>query len=314
MQPIGGLTLDAKGNLYGTTQDGGDMSCGIFGCGTVFELDTSGKKTVLHTFTGSPDGAVPFGGALVFDAKGNLYGTTSGGGAHGGGTVFKLAPDKKLTVLYSFTGGADGALPYTGRLLLDAKGNLYGTTWKGGAYGRGVVFRVSNKGKETVLHSFTGKADGAQPIFDSLISDANGNLYGTTNEGGEPASGCNNYGCGTVFKLTSDGKTFTVLYTFKGGEDGSWPQAGLTWDAEGNLYGETMNGGGSFDGVVYEVSSKGKETVLHRFTGGADGASPPFGLISDAKGNLYGATLSGGNSNYCSNGPGCGVVFKVTPE
>jgi uncharacterized repeat protein (TIGR03803 family) len=296
--------MDAKGNLYGTTMQGGVGEV----YGTVFKL--AGKKeTVLHSFTGSPDGAGPIAG-LVMDAKGNLYGTTYyGGGPDPTGTVFKVSKSGKETVLYSFcavSGCADGESPYVG-LVMDAKGNLYGTTTGGGASGAGTVFKVTSKGKETVLYSFTGGADGAYP-YAGLVMDAKGNLYGTTYYGG--AGGCD-LGCGTVFKVTKAGKE-TVLYSFAGGTDGATPYAGLVMDAKGNLYGTTYYGGTSTNcyldcGTVFKVSSKGKETVLYSFTGGTDGAYPYFGfLVMDAKGNLYGTAYAGGSSEE-------GTVWKLTP-
>ena len=190
--PLGCVVQDSKGNLYGTTTYGGELSCNApNGCGTVFKMDTTGKETVLYSFTGSPDAAEPES-ALLRDAEGNLYGTAPSGGAYGYGAVFKVDTTGKESVLYSFSGGSDGANPYGG-LLRDAKGNLYGTTTAGGASGYGTVFKVDTTGKETVLHSFAG-SDGANPAFGSLVEDTKGNLYGTT-------SGFT-YGHGTVFKLT----------------------------------------------------------------------------------------------------------------
>jgi len=162
--------------------------------------------SVLYGFTG-PGGTFPYAG-LIFDAKGNLYGTTYAGGASDNGVVFKLSSKGEETVLYSFTGGADGSGPYAG-LIFDAKGNLYGTTWAGGASGAGVVFKLSSKGKETVLHSFTGGADGKYPASD-LIFDANGNLYGTTYAGGGS-------GAGVVFKLSSRQGDRTSQLHWEGG-------------------------------------------------------------------------------------------------
>jgi uncharacterized repeat protein (TIGR03803 family) len=239
--PLAGLVMDAAGDLYGTTQLGGDLTCprlGGPGCGTLFKVDTTGAETVLHSFTGGADGLEPTA-ELVQDAAGNLYGTTSNGGAHSYGTVFKLNPTGTETVLYSFTGGADGASPLAG-LVMDAAGNLYGTTQLGGAFSAGTVFEVSASGAEIVLYSFTGGSDGSLPEGGLLIDAAN-NLYGTTDHGGDLTCG-QGLGCGTVFKLDKTGKQ-TVLYTFSGGTDGAYPQAGLVMDAAGNLYG-TASGGG----------------------------------------------------------------------
>jgi len=265
---------------------------------------------VLYTFTGGADGGTPYAG-LVQDAKEDLYGTTSSGGSFSNsGVVFKVSSKGKEAVLYTFTGGADGGNPYAG-LVQGANGILYGTTLTGGdiscnhPYGCGTVFKVTKTGKETVLYTFTGGADGGYP-YAGLVRDAEGNLYGTTIEGGDLS--CNHpYGCGTVFKVTKTGKE-TVLYTFTGGADGGYPYAGLVRDAKGNLYGTTSTGGALKAGVVFRVSSKGKETVLYTFTGGVDGASPLVlgRLVQDAKGRLYGTTELGGASKF-------GTVFKLIP-
>jgi len=260
---------------------------------------------VLHTFTGGKDGGIP--NAVIQDAEGNLYGTTSAGGDYGYGTVFKLSKTGKVTVLYKFKGGADGGYPDAG-VIPDATGDLYGTTAGGGAAacpgGCGTVFKLSKIGKETVLHSFTGGADGAFP--NAVIQDAKGDLYGTAEGGGDTA--CFG-GCGTVFKLSKTGKE-TVLYSFKGGADGENPSAGVIQDAKGNLYGTTLYDGGrgcqGFGcGVVFKLDTAGKETVLHNFKGGADGEYPLAGVIREAKGNLYGTTFEGGAAGY-------GTVFKLS--
>jgi len=258
----------------------------------------------LHNFAGSPaDGAHPLG-RPIRDSEGSLYGTTGGGGAWASGTVFKLAATGAETVLYSFTGGADGGAPGAA-LVRDPDGNFYGTTGGGGMstcyLGNspcGVVFELSTSGAETVLHSFAGGVDGESPEV-GLVRDAAGNLYGTTEFGGVP-------GAGVVFKVDTSG-TETVLYSFTGGADGGYPEAGLVRDSAGNLYGTTNNGGPSGAGVVFKLDAKGTETVLYAFTGGTDGGNPEAGLIRDAEGNLYGTTVDGGlttNSGY-------GVVFKL---
>jgi uncharacterized repeat protein (TIGR03803 family) len=212
--PDQGVILDALGNLYGTTSGGGAGFCNS-GFGTVYELDTAGKLTVLHTFEGE-DGANPDSG-LIFDPQGNLYGTTQNGGASEGcggcGTVFELTPQQggnwSEGVLYSFCSlpeCADGERPRVGPLVRDRAGNLYGTTYFGGAYRNcngdacGVVFEIDAAGHEQVLHSFTGGVDGALPTA-GLIIDASGNLYGTTEEGGD-TSCYPPYGCGVAFEIT----------------------------------------------------------------------------------------------------------------
>jgi len=195
--PYAGVVMDVAGNLYSTTVSGGNSGgCATDGgCGVVFKLDATGKESVLYNFTGTPDGAFPYGG-VVMDASGNLYGTTAGDGSggcpgNGCGTVFKIDTSGTETVLHSFTGLPDGVNPHAG--LIIARGILYGTTVSGGPHGSGTVFKVDKSGKETVLHTFTGK-DGYNP-FGGLIRDAKGNLYGTTSSGG-------GYGFGAVFKLT----------------------------------------------------------------------------------------------------------------
>jgi uncharacterized repeat protein (TIGR03803 family) len=284
--PSAGLMADPAGNLYGTTAEGGAS-----GRGTVFQLDPSGNLTVLHSFTGG-DGSHPRA-ALIADAAGNLYGTTISGGVQDAGTVFQLTPPGTLNVLYSFTGSGDGALPWAG-MIADASGNLYGTTYGGGANGQGTVFQLDPSGTLTVLYSFTGGND-ASP-WAGLIADAAGNLYGTT-EGGD--------GPGEVFQLTPSG-TPNVLHNFTG-RDGAIPHGGLIFDAPGNLYGTTHNGGTSGYGTVFQLTPAGTLNVLHSFTGGSDGAYPEAGLIADTAGNLYGTTWGGGAG-------GQGTVFQLTPS
>lgn len=192
--PYAGLLRDKLGNLYGTTQYGGTGG----GFGTVFKLDAAGKLTLVHSFSGTPDGENPLAG-LLRDGAGNLYGTTKYGGTGGGyGTVFKLSAKGKLILLYSFTGTPDGENPYA-RLIRDASGNLYGTTFYGGTSGYGTVFKLDPAGKLTILHSFNSAPDGANPIG-GLILDQAGNLYGTASDGGDLSCGFS--GCGTVFKIT----------------------------------------------------------------------------------------------------------------
>jgi uncharacterized repeat protein (TIGR03803 family) len=248
LSPYAGVIQDTKGNLYGTTTAGANcIGRSDPGCGIVFKVNNAGQETVLYTFLGVPDAGYPrFADGVIRDASGNLYGSTYGGGTFGYGAVFKLSPTGKETVLYSFTGGADGASP-EGGVIRDAKGNLYGTTSGGGEkhcqFGCGVVFRLNEAGKETVLYSFKGGSDGGSPVNVGLIQDAKGNLYGTTNLGGDLSSSlCHPVGCGVVFKLGATGKE-TMLYSFKGGADGNAPLAGVIRDAKGNFYG-TTNGGG----------------------------------------------------------------------
>jgi uncharacterized repeat protein (TIGR03803 family) len=217
----------------------------------------------------------------------------------------KAQADATFTVLYSFKWDfADGAFPYAG-VVLDAAGNLYGTTYWGGASGLGTVFKLDTTGAETVLHSFNG-GDGSNPA--DLIRDANGNLYGTTQFGGASDAG-------TVFKLDTTGAE-TVLHSFVGPPtDGLRPIAGLVRDAGGSLYGTTLAGGSSSNcgggcGTVFRLDTTGAETVLHSFAKKRrDGKFPYAGLVRDAAGNLYGTTVQGGASNNCVGG--CGTVFRL---
>ncbi|HWY14750.1 MAG TPA: choice-of-anchor tandem repeat GloVer-containing protein [Rhizomicrobium sp.] len=327
--PYSGLTRDASGNLYGTTYAGGGTGChNGGGCGTVFKLKPDGTAKVLHVFKGGRgDGAYPMAG-LIMDAVGNLYGTTSEGGnagcdsGYGCGTVFKLKPGGKETVLYAFRGGSDGGNPYAG-VIMDAKGNLFGTTLQGGmtcppdSYGCGVVFKISPEGTETVLYSFCQSQncpDGAFPTG-GLIAK-NDNLYGTASQGGNCVDGIF-LGCGVVFRLARDG-TETVLYNFRGAADGQGPSAGVVADKAGNFYGTTACGGdcssGAFGcGTVFKLAPDGTETVLHSFQSGHDGDDPAAGVILDAKDNVYRTTYAGGNTG-CYMGEGCGTVFKVAPN
>jgi uncharacterized repeat protein (TIGR03803 family) len=265
------------------------------------------REKVLYNFCtlkNCADGQLPHAG-LIRDAKGNLYGTTVGGGASGIGNVFKLDPTGKEIVLYSFTGtGGDGQYPETD-LIRDRNGNLYGTTLTGGdGNGHGTVFKLNASGKETVLYRFMGGSDGASP--NGVFRDAKGNLYGTTYAGG--GSGCyHGEGCGTVFKLNPSGEE-TVLYRFNGGSDGSGPTAGVIQDSKGNLFGTTGHDGdlGCECGTVFKLDKSGDETVLHRFISRLhrDGNYPFAGVIRDANGSLYGTTYSGGHSSY-------GTVFEI---
>jgi uncharacterized repeat protein (TIGR03803 family) len=298
--PYAGLVRSPTGDLYGTTFGGG-----AYGNGTAFRLTFGGKETVLHSFTAGIDGGYPV--AAFVNARGGLYGASSGGGAFasacgglGCGVLFKLGGTGTETILHEFAAyPSDGFAPQAAVLTLDRAGNLYGTTYKGGAYGAGTVFKASATGKESVLYSFTGGADGANP-YSSLTLDAAGNLYGTTSNGGA-------YGNGAVFELSPSGQE-TVLYSFgsNGFGDGGNPEAGLVRDEAGNLYGTTAYGGAGGSGAVYKVDPSGTETLLHSFTDGTDGGYPVAGLVMDSAGNLYGTTVHGGSYGY-------GVVFKIVP-
>ena len=333
----GGLVIDGSGNLYGTTQAGGGSSACQFGCGTVFELaEASGvyTETILHNFTGDPDGQSP--GSLSMDASGNLYGTTEFGGTAkspsfckaGCGTVFELTNNSgsyTYSVLFSFSiAGLYGITP-AGNVVVDSSGNVFGTAPAGGgssacALGCGTVFELVNSSGSyapKALYSFTGVPDGEIP-GSNLILDAQGNLYGTASGGVSTA--CSSFGCGAVFKLHPNGGgsyAESVLYSFTGSPDGQGP-GNLEVDASGDFYGITGAGGASTAcigcGTVFKLHSNGDgsytESVLYSFTGSPDGAVPT-GLVLDATDNVFGVTGLGGTSTVCSIS-GCGTVFEIT--
>jgi uncharacterized repeat protein (TIGR03803 family) len=305
--PSSGLIADAAGNLYGTTFNGGSCASLQKGCGTVFELSPiSGggwTETVIHEFAGSGgnDGDLPTGN-LVFDSAGNLYGTASGG-AYNSGIIFELSPSSAgwtELVLYSFGGVVgEGQLPTAG-LVMDAAGNLYGATILGGSGSNGAVFELSHASgggwSLTTLYAFTGGSDGGWP-YGGVQMDAEGNVYGTTSLGGVTSATCS-FGCGTVFRLSQNSGTwtFTRLYAFSG-SDGASPLGRLTLDSKGYIYGTTQQGGSKCSissgcGVAFRLSPTAsgawKETLLHDFTNGSDGADPRCTLIFDEAGNLYG--------------------------
>ncbi len=295
--PQSGLIRDTAGNLYGTTEYGGAYSYG-----TVYELSPSGVETVLYSFKGpGGDGSYPLGG-LVRDTAGNFYGTTSAGGTYSLGTVYKLSSTGTETILHNFGQGSDGTDPQTG--VIRTGSTLYGTTLTGGAYGVGTVWKLSATGKETILHSFAGgNSDGAYPEGTLLL--ANGNLYGTTFEGGLYT------GPGIVYELSLKGAE-TVLSNF-GPDNGIGTYAGVIRDPAGNLYGTDAFGGaagsGTNDGTVYELTGIGNVSVLYSFCSAlncTDGAHPYSGLVRDGGGNLYGTTELGGAYGF-------GTVWKLTP-
>jgi uncharacterized repeat protein (TIGR03803 family) len=314
---------DESGNLYGITYPTGH--------GTVFELSPAGNgwtEKTLHTFLGTPDGLEPNG--LVRDSAGNLYGTTFYGGTHTAtgcyahcGTAFELSPNSDgswtETILYNFTGGQDGGNPWGG-LVFDKSGNLYGVTPFSGL-NKGTVFRLSPSNGSwsyTRLYSFGegGTQDGKYP-YSNVTVDSDGNLYGTTAGGGTSHAG-------TVYELTPSASgdwTETILHQFGSVKnDGYYPEGGLIFDAQGNLYGVTGYGGGQCKeesalgcGTVFELKptqSGWQETILYRFRGYPDGATPNYTLVFDDGGNLYGASSGGGPASCL--GP-CGTVFKLTP-
>ncbi|MFZ0773028.1 MAG: choice-of-anchor tandem repeat GloVer-containing protein [Candidatus Sulfotelmatobacter sp.] len=330
------LILDSAGNLYGAAEETGSRQYG-----SVFELSPAAHGTYTEKNLDNLSGVIdhPLGN-LIFDKSGNLYGTALDGGTNGFGAVLELIPQAngtfKQTVIYSFGGyPVDGAGPSAG-LIFDGVGNLYGTTAHGGSsssckgallkpIGCGIVFElmpVAGGWQEQMLHSFAGStSDGAIPAG-NLIMDANGDLYGTTTDGGLEPKACragsnNPAGCGTVYELSSSNGTWTetIIYEFtRANGDGGNPEAGLVEDPAGNLYGTTLFGGSTATytyGTVYKLAPAAgggwTESVLYSFTGtGGDGGWQYSNLILDAAGNLYGTASYGGNAGF-------GTVFEITP-
>jgi uncharacterized repeat protein (TIGR03803 family) len=331
--PYSTLVIGADGKLYGTTGFGGVGSCmayGHSGCGTVFSLQVPitlchsaycpWTEVPLYKFTGHSDGSNPYGATLVFDRAGNLYGTTYGGGGgscpSGCGLVFKLTPSGgggwTESVLYTFTGGSDGASPWSG-VTIDPAGNLYGTTSAGGA-GNGTVYQLSPSGggyTEKTLHAFQRTTDGGNP-YSGLIFDHSGNLYGATQYGGAN-------GGGTVFEMTPSGGgwNFNVLYAFAGSGGGlaKGPVGNLVMDSAGNIFGSTLGDGAYSFGAIFKLTNSGSGwtyTSLHDFTNGLDGGSPRSNVVFDAAGNMYGTASTGGTGNPTTCVGDCGVVWQIT--
>lgn len=308
--PFSELTFDTAGALYGANFNGGPS-----GGGAVFKLTPSGANwsaSVVYAFGGGADGQSP--GGLVFDDKGTIYGVTMYGGARWNGSVFQIslpapAPAARLAAhmpVYGFRGGADGGNPQFGAPIFDSKGAVYLATASGGAKNQGAVVKIEPTGAQTVLYSFTGGADGANPLAD-LTFDSEGAIYGTTVKGGK--------GYGVAFRLKPPsekvrGWTQKVIYTFTGGADGGAPQSGVVFDTDGRLFGAASSGGLGY-GVIYRLKSnegakEWKQDVLYSFAGKADGASPVSGVIFDTDGTLYGTTQGGGL--------GYGVAWKLEPN
>jgi uncharacterized repeat protein (TIGR03803 family) len=300
--PKAGLLQGSDGNFYGTAFGGGTN-----GAGTVFKISTSGAWTSLHTFTGANDGGNP-SASLLQGSDGNFYGTTTGGGTNGAGTVFQISGTGALISLYSFTGANDGGNPQGG-LVQGSDGSFYGTTAGGGTYTNGTVFKISMSGALTTLYSFTGGNDGANPSA-SLLQGSDGNFYGTTSQGGTN-------GNGTVFQISANG-ALTSLYSFNF-NDGDYPQAGLVQGSDGDFYGTTSSGGTNgyevstgylngdgfyYGGTVFKISTNGALTSLYSFGTDAD-TTPYAGLVQGSDGYLYGTTYYGGGGIYD------GTVFKI---
>ncbi len=291
------------GNLYGTTRGGGAHSRG-----TVFKMTPSGTLTTLYSFctqSNCSDGGDPDAG-LVLGNDGNFYGVTTGGGASGDGTVFKITPGGSFTLLHSFM-GSDGFFP-EGTLVQASDGNFYGTTMAEGAHGSGTIFRITSNGTLATIYNFCSLgacADGGTP-FDGLVQGSDGELYGTTSSGGA------NFLYGTVFKITLNG-ALTTLHSFNS-TDGSAPYAKLVQATDGNFYGTTSSGGTSQActfgcGTIFKITPNGAFTSLHNFSF-MDGSYIIAGLIQASDGNLYGTAGYGGSTQNC--GKGCGTIFSIT--
>lgn len=303
--PYAGLTFDSSGNLLGTTVNGGgSKQCGNLGCGTVFKLAPDGTETVLHAFClgkrTCKDGIFPYGG-LTLDAAGNVYGTTQNGSIDkhlDNGIVFRLAPDGKEKIVWSFGGGGDAINPMSG-VFLDDKLGILGTASDGsnGCGCNGAIYLIRPNGFERLIHLF--KLGGSNPKS-GLTTDGQGNFYGTTANNGDP---------GTVYKLTPPHRV-TVLHTFQGnGGDGFEGRSGVAYYND-NLYGTSIGGSGGLPGQIFRLTTKGDETLLHTFRGSPDGDHPDATPIV-VDGNLYGTTAWGGTTGC--GGRGCGTVFRYGP-
>ncbi len=289
--PYAGFVLATNSEFYGTTSGGGAHKDG-----TVFELTPAGKVSTLHSFDGS-DGANPWA-ALVQATNGDLYGTTSMGGSKGYGTIFKIAPNGTFTSLHSFV-ISDGYYPY-GTLIQATNGDLYGSTYAGGKGGYGTIFKITPGGTLTTLHNFA-LTDGGY-LHGALVQATDGDFYGTTYGGGPKGN------AGTIFKMTPAGDV-TTIYVFcsqTGCIDGENPTGGLVQATDGNFYGTTAGGGTHGLGTIFEITSKGGETVLHNFDG-SDGETPYGTLVQATDGSFYGTTFYGGPKPG-----GNGTVYRLS--
>jgi hypothetical protein len=329
--PLGGLTIDASGNLFGTTSLGGNPGCTASAtgpCGVVFELTPGGngkwQETVLHTFSGK-DGAFPVSG-VTLDKNGNVFGTAEEGGIitsgciGGCGVVYELTRANQWaeTVLHTFapSQGTDGEFPQS-RPIFDRSGNLFGTTYLGeNTTASGTVYELTSKGngwKETIVHAFSLQqgGNGENPSGD-LIFDKSGDLIGTTSQGGTSQS----YDGGVVYMLKAKNWNEHIVFDFNSMQQGLGPAGGVIFGASGDLYGTTEFGfqdgcPNSYSGCgnVFELSLSGTETAVG--LNKSEGYHPAAGLVSDAKGNLFGTTRAGGNLSACAGSNGCGSVFEI---
>jgi uncharacterized repeat protein (TIGR03803 family) len=287
--PTAEVTLDGDGNIYGTASSGG-----AHGAGVIFKLSSDGAETPIYSFDGT-HGADPDGAVIVM-GNGKIFGTTQGGGS-GNGVLYELTPKGSYKVLHAFAGTDDGTF-IRGRLVRTKTGDLYGTALFGGVNGDGTVFKYGANGKFSVVHAFNGN-DGEFPEH-GVVSDSAGNLYGVTAFGGTS-------GEGTVYKIAADG-TFSTLYNFTGGADGGFLYGTVGVGNDGNVYGNTVEGGANSQGTVFRVTQDGTLTTLYNFTGGADGGAPEGDMLVAGK-KLYSMATSGGDPS-CQ----CGGVYKVNAK
>ena len=300
--PAAGLFQATDGNLYGTTP-----GCGAFGGGTIFSISPMGSMTTVYNFcaqTNCADGRFP--GGVSQGSDGNFYGTTLVGGANAGGTVFRITPVGTLTTVYNFCtqpSCADGDQP--SGFVPAADGNFYGTTFIGGAFGAGTVFKINPQGVFKTLYSFCALggdcSDGREPA--GLIQGFSGEFFGTTLIGG--SSGCASIGCGTAFKITAGSglQTLHIFCSQPGCADGFQPGA-LIQGSDGNLYGTTSSGGDNGAGTIFQIARGDIFTTLHQFDG-VDGSTPFGGVMQATNGDFYGTTNAGGTD-------GAGTVFSLS--
>ena len=294
-EPYGVMNQGRDGNLYSAAPAGGANAAG-----GIFLATPAGTDSVIYNFKFT-DGSVCQPGFNMAN-DGNFYGHCFSGGPSGQGVVYKVTPSGTFTILHAFTGGADGGTP-NGPPIQAADGNLYATTWFGGAHNLGTVYKLTLGGTFTTLYSFTGAADGSAPSA-PFVQGTDGNLYGSSQYGGA-------HNCGTIFKITTAGK-LTVVHAFTC-TDGNRPVSAMIQGADGNFYGTTYQGGANDNGVVFKMTAGGSLTVLHSMLAATDGGNPEVALLQATDGNFYGVNFLGGNAGGCMN-RGQGSIFKVTAK
>jgi len=313
--PVSGVTRDAAGNLFGTTEGANGAPS------TIYEIKNTGGEKILHYFLNFTDGAAA-NSAPILDAKGNLFGNTMYGGdssctyfGPGCGVIYEVKANGTFLVLYTFTSLKQGGQAI-GSPVIDSKGNLFGTTQWGGNFscntevGCGTVYELAHTGKYKVLHKFTGKSDGMGP--GCVIDDGDGSLVGVTGGGGD-LSCDSGLGCGTIFRIDKTGKLKT-LYKFPPFTENNNGHSCLVHDSKGNLYGTNSMGGTNGSGYLAVLDTAGKYTVLYNFPGAnSPQGGIPVGVVLGPNGDFYGVNLFGGDLNCGLNNTGCGTVFKLTP-